>query len=102
VSQFERSLALARYLTSEPLRNVRTVAFISGDITGHSVLPVLACEELVAAPEAILGDAGEPVNRLSIPLFDEGTKRLLAGGEPSPFHSPSACSIRKSPSIESK
>lgn len=58
VSQFERSLALARYLTSEPLRNVRTVAFISGDITGHSVLPVLACEELVAAPEAILGDAG--------------------------------------------
>lgn len=61
-SQFERSLALARFLTGDRLRNARTVAFVSGSVTGHSVLPVLACEEIVAAPDAILGDAGAGEN----------------------------------------
>ncbi|MFO0868798.1 MAG: NfeD family protein [Pirellulales bacterium] len=57
-SQFERSLALARYLTSDRLRQVRTLAFLPRSVTGHAVLSVLACEEIVAAPDAELGDAG--------------------------------------------
>lgn len=57
-SQFERSLSLARYLSGESLSRIRTVAYISGDVQGHAVLPVLACEQIVAAPEAVLGSAG--------------------------------------------
>lgn len=58
-SQFERSLALARYLTSERLRTARTVAYLPGRVSGHAVLPVLACEEMIVGPEAELVDAGE-------------------------------------------
>ncbi|MFO0901975.1 MAG: NfeD family protein [Pirellulales bacterium] len=56
-SQFERSLALARFLTSDRLRQVRTVAFVPRSIMGHAVLPIAACEELAIAPDAELGDA---------------------------------------------
>jgi len=57
-SQFERSLSLARYLAGESLNRVRTVAYLSGPIQGHTVLPVLACEEIVAHPDAEMGRAG--------------------------------------------
>lgn len=57
-SQFERSLSLARYLAGESLNQVRTVAYLSGTIHGHTVLPVLACEEIIAHPGAELGQAG--------------------------------------------
>jgi membrane-bound ClpP family serine protease len=58
-SQFERSLALARHLTSDRLRTVRTVAYVPGTLSGHALLPVLACEELIVGPDAELLDAGE-------------------------------------------
>lgn len=57
-SQFERALSLARYLAGDALRRVRTVAYVSGSVTGHAVLPVLACEEIIVHPEAELGSAG--------------------------------------------
>ncbi len=57
-SEFERSLALARYLTSGELRRVRTVAYLPQTVTGHAVLAAMACEELIMAPDAVLGDAG--------------------------------------------
>jgi len=57
-SEFERALSLARYLASEQLSGMRTVAFVPETVTGHAVLPVLACEEIVMAAEAELGDAG--------------------------------------------
>jgi membrane-bound ClpP family serine protease len=57
-SQFERALALARYLAGEPLGRVRTVAYVSGKVEGHAVLPILACEELIAHPDGELGPAG--------------------------------------------
>ena len=57
-SQFERSLALARFLAGERLRQVRTVAYIPRAATGHAVLVALACEELILAPDAEMGDAG--------------------------------------------
>lgn len=57
-SQFERSLSLARCLAGQPLGHVRTIAYLSGSVQGHAVLPVLACEEIIAHPEAELGRAG--------------------------------------------
>lgn len=57
-SQFERSLALARYLAGERLRRVRTVAYVPQSVQGHAVLVALACEEIIVAPDATFGDAG--------------------------------------------
>lgn len=57
-SQFERALSLARFLASEKLSRVRTVAYLTGPVRGHAVLPVLACEQIVAHPDADLGQAG--------------------------------------------
>jgi membrane-bound serine protease (ClpP class) len=57
-SQFERALSLARFLTGERMNRVRTIAYLPGRVVGHAVLPVLACEELVVAEEAELGEAG--------------------------------------------
>ena len=57
-SEFERSLSLARYLASDELRGVRTVAYVPRTIRGHAVLPVLACEEIIMHPDATLGEAG--------------------------------------------
>jgi membrane-bound ClpP family serine protease len=39
------------------LQDVTTVAFVHNDVTGHTVLPVLACKEIVMARKAKLGDA---------------------------------------------
>jgi membrane-bound serine protease (ClpP class) len=58
-SQFERALSLARFLSGEQLAQVRTIAHLNGPIRGHAVLPVLACEEIMAHPESRLGRAGE-------------------------------------------
>lgn len=57
-SQFERSLALARYLTSPELSGVNTVAWLRSDVRGHAVLPVIACESIITHPDAVLGEAG--------------------------------------------
>ncbi|MDA1054609.1 MAG: hypothetical protein O3C40_29610 [Planctomycetota bacterium] len=57
-SEFERSLSIARYLTSDRLDDVRTVAYLPRSVRGHAVLAVLACEEIIIAPDAELGSAG--------------------------------------------
>ncbi len=47
---------LAKFLLSDPgLQNVTTIAFVHGEITGHRVLPVLACKEIVMAAKGKLG-----------------------------------------------
>ncbi|MCA9150498.1 MAG: hypothetical protein KDA92_14405, partial [Planctomycetales bacterium] len=58
-SEFERCLSLARFITSSALEGVRTVAYVPQQVTGHAVLPAIACEQLIMNPDAILGDAGE-------------------------------------------
>lgn len=55
---FERGLQLARFLTSEKVTDVKTYAFVAGQIQGHAVLPVLACDQIIVAPGASLGAAG--------------------------------------------
>jgi len=57
-SEFERSLSVARYLASDRLSGVRTVAYLPGSVRGHAVLAVLACEEIIVAADAELGRAG--------------------------------------------
>lgn len=54
-SQFERCLSLARFLTSSDAARVRLVAYVPETVEGHAVLPVLACEEIIASPTAELG-----------------------------------------------
>ncbi len=56
-TRFERGLALARFLTSPAASKVRLIAYLTEVIEGHAVLPVLACEEIIVAPEAELGQA---------------------------------------------
>jgi membrane-bound serine protease (ClpP class) len=55
---FEPALALARYLASDRFQRVRTIAYVPTTVEGHAVLAVLACEEIIIAPQAQLGVAG--------------------------------------------
>jgi membrane-bound serine protease (ClpP class) len=57
-TEFERARSLARYLMRPEMAAVKTVAYIPRTIKGHGVLVALACEEIVMAPEAEIGDAG--------------------------------------------
>jgi len=57
-SEFERSLSVARYLASDRLSGVRTIAYLPQSVRGHAVLAVLACEEIIIAADAELGRAG--------------------------------------------
>jgi membrane-bound ClpP family serine protease len=57
-SQFERAFSLARFLCSREMAGVKTVAFVPHSLRGHGVLLALACEEIVMAPEAMIGEAG--------------------------------------------
>jgi membrane-bound serine protease (ClpP class) len=53
---------LARYLLA--LQDITTIAFVHGELSRHTVLPVLACKELVMSADAKLG-----------PVQKEGTGR---------------------------
>lgn len=81
-TQLDRAKALARYLTSEELTRVSTVAWLPKSVRGHAVLPVLACELIVMHPDAYLGDAGhdEPLidpNTVSDYTFIAGQRRTF-------------------------
>lgn len=58
VTEFERALRLARFLVSDEVARVKTLAYLPGSVEGHAVLPVVACEEIAMAPEGQLGRAG--------------------------------------------
>ena len=58
-SDFGRSLALAKFIaSSRELNGVKTVAYIPRTIKGHAVLVAMACEEIIMAPDAEIGEAG--------------------------------------------
>ena len=57
-SDFGRALNLANFLSSRELSAAKTVAFVPKTIKGHGVLAAIACEEIVMAPDAEIGDAG--------------------------------------------
>jgi membrane-bound ClpP family serine protease len=41
-------------------RGARTIAYVHAAVTRHSVLPVLACDEVVFSPEGSIGEVAEP------------------------------------------
>ncbi|QDV72390.1 NfeD family protein [Botrimarina mediterranea] len=57
-TEFERALRLARFLVSDEMARVKTLAYLPDSIEGHAVLVALACEEIAMAPEAQVGRAG--------------------------------------------
>jgi membrane-bound serine protease (ClpP class) len=57
-SEFGASLELAKFLSSEQLAGVRTVAYLPQPIQGHAVLAAIACQEIVMAKDASIGSAG--------------------------------------------
>lgn len=68
---------LARYLLG--LQNVTTVAFVHNDVTGHTVLPVFACKDIVMSAGARLGDG---LRDQAGPLWEDQRKfyELVANG----------------------
>lgn len=54
-TSFERSLSVARWLTSAEGTRLRTVAYLSETLQGHALLVALACEDLAMASAASLG-----------------------------------------------
>jgi membrane-bound ClpP family serine protease len=62
-SDFGRSLSLARFLASDRLAGVKTVAWLPDGLAGHAVLAALACEEIAMPADATFGpaNAAEPV-----------------------------------------
>ncbi len=57
-SPFGGYLDLADFISSEELNEATTVAFIPQSIKGHAVLAVLACEQIIMAPDTEIGEAG--------------------------------------------
>jgi membrane-bound ClpP family serine protease len=65
---------LAKYLRTLQDRGPRTIAYVHGEVTRHSVLPVLACQEIVFSSEAKLGAVvrnGEALPRLEREAYDD-------------------------------
>lgn len=73
---FGASYGLATYLRS--LQGVRTVAYIHGDVRRHSVLPALACNELVFAESGRLGQVTAPGKTL--PRVEQTAYEEIARG----------------------
>lgn len=77
-SDFGRSLELAHYLASRELSGVKTVAYIPRSVQGHAVLAAMACEEIIMAPEAEMGEAGvdEPAEQEISPTKRAGYREI--------------------------
>ena len=58
---------LANFLSSDTVSRARTVAYLPQSVRGHAVLAVLACDEIVMAPEAELGPASIDANAADKP-----------------------------------
>ncbi len=77
-SDFERSLKLARFLSSGEASTVETVAYIPKALKGHAVLAAMACEAIIMGPDAVLGEAGldEPAEQLTDPTIRSGYREI--------------------------
>ncbi|OYP35712.1 hypothetical protein CGZ80_11060 [Rhodopirellula sp. MGV] len=56
-TSFEDALKLARAMTGNRLRGLRLVSWVEGDVTGHSLLPIIASDSLLVSSAAKLVDA---------------------------------------------
>jgi membrane-bound ClpP family serine protease len=57
-TQFGAAYELASFLVSDDLNAANTVAFVPKPIKGHAVLVALACEQIIMAEDATMGEAG--------------------------------------------
>lgn len=64
---------LARFLLEQ--QQINTIAFVHNELTGHTVLPVLACREIVMSAEARLGevlrDQGQALGKGEMHFYEE-------------------------------
>ncbi|QDT56823.1 Serine dehydrogenase proteinase [Caulifigura coniformis] len=58
VSQFHHVYGLADLLTTQPISNIKTIAWVPETVTGPNALIALACDEICLHPDAQLGDLG--------------------------------------------
>lgn len=58
VSQFHHVYGLADLLTTQPVSNIKTIAWVPETVTGPNALIALACDEICMHPDAQLGDLG--------------------------------------------
>jgi membrane-bound ClpP family serine protease len=77
-SNFERSLKLARYLSSREVSAAETVAYIPKALKGHAVLAAMACESIILGPNAVIGEAGldEPAEQTTDPTVRSGYREI--------------------------
>lgn len=73
-NDFGKALDLARFLSGPQLNGATSVAYVPESITGHSVLAILACDEIVMHPDAKLGDAGKDEDVISPMLLNGYTE----------------------------
>lgn len=67
-SEFGACYDLADFLASDALASVDTVAYVPYRAEGHAVLVMLACNEIVLAPDAEWGAAGIAERRITPPM----------------------------------
>ncbi|MGL4423221.1 MAG: hypothetical protein ACRCZF_21340, partial [Gemmataceae bacterium] len=71
-SDFGTAYSLATFVRS--LHEVKTIAFVQANVTGHLVLPLLACKEVAVGSTASIGDilpSGEPFGEAMKAGYDE-------------------------------
>ncbi len=68
LTNLDACLALTRLLQGLDRAKVLTVGWVEGDLTGHGVLPALACEDLLMSAKATLGPAHEAAEELD-PIY---------------------------------
>ena len=76
------SYELAKYIQTLRNNNLLTIAFVNGKTTRHTVLPVIACDELVMSSEAKLGEVwskDRPLDRNEQKTYEETAGITKAG-----------------------
>lgn len=68
LTNLDACLALTRMLQGIDRARVLTVGWLEGDLTGHAVLPALACEDLLMGAKAMIGPAHEGAEELD-PIY---------------------------------
>ncbi|HIQ22110.1 MAG TPA: hypothetical protein EYH34_12880 [Planctomycetes bacterium] len=74
-SDFGRSYDAANFISGPRLSEATTVAYVPQSIRGHAVLLVLACDEIVMAPNAQIGLAGAAEKTIG-PVMEAGYKEI--------------------------
>jgi membrane-bound serine protease (ClpP class) len=76
-SEFGAAYSLADFLSSEELNAATTVAYLPKPIQGHAVLDVIACDQIIMAENASLGQAGIDEKSINPPVLS--AYREIAG-----------------------